>query len=74
MVMNPGTRRPERPTASSLEELVRVVRKESAAALTEAKTVFADPTRERRLDVPRRFPSPAAPLDEPEFVPPAGRW
>lgn len=71
--MNPRTRRPERPTAS-LEELVRVVRKESAAALTEAKTVFADPARERKLDVPRRFPSPEAQPDEPEFAPPAGRW
>jgi len=71
--MNARARRPERP-AASLEELIRAVRKESDAALTEAKTVFADPARERKLDVPRRFPSPEAQQDEPAQALPAGRW
>lgn len=55
--MSPNGRRAERPGAS-IEELIIVVQRESAAALSVAEAFLPDAHRLRRVDFPHRFPAP----------------
>lgn len=62
--MSPNGRRGERPVAS-IEDLIVVVQRESAAALSVAEAFLPDANRLRRVDFPRRFPAPDRPAAEP---------
>ena len=58
-----------------IEEVIRVVRRESAAALSTAEAFLQDAGRHPRLDLPHRFPVPDGPDRAPRDKPgePRGR-
>ena len=62
--MTAKQRRWDRPVAS-IEEMIRAVRQESAAALSTAGEFFPDAPMKQTLQLPRRFPVSGRPSEDP---------